>query len=173
MFSLPGPRVQPLVGELGSHSHPARPKKKKREKTNKQNPSDSADSTEGWTWRLEWGCRLTYHPDHGHPEAKTFLRAWKWHHAEVMNGNGAPPPPENLQQTTRIHPSHKPTQHYTWIIDDLIWQKRHEPCNIKQAKPKRTACIKTSALGTPLVVQWLRLCAPNAGGPGFNPWSGN
>ena len=25
--------------------------------------------------------------------------------------------------------------------------------------------------GTSLVVQWLRLCAPNAGGLGFNPWS--
>ena len=24
-----------------------------------------------------------------------------------------------------------------------------------------------------LVVQWVRLCAPNARGPGFNPWSGN
>ena len=27
--------------------------------------------------------------------------------------------------------------------------------------------------GTSVVVQWLRLCAPNAEGPGFNPWSGN
>ena len=27
--------------------------------------------------------------------------------------------------------------------------------------------------GTSVVVQWLRLCAPNAECPGFNPWSGN
>ena len=27
--------------------------------------------------------------------------------------------------------------------------------------------------GTTLVVQWLRLHTPDAGGPGFNPWSGN
>ena len=27
--------------------------------------------------------------------------------------------------------------------------------------------------GTSLVAQWLRLCTPNAGGAGFNPWSGN
>ena len=27
--------------------------------------------------------------------------------------------------------------------------------------------------GTSLTVQWLRLHAPNAGGPGFYPWSGN
>ena len=27
--------------------------------------------------------------------------------------------------------------------------------------------------GTSLVGQWLRLYAPRAGGPGFNPWSGN
>ena len=27
--------------------------------------------------------------------------------------------------------------------------------------------------GTSLVVQWLRLHAPDAGGPGFDPWSGN
>ena len=30
-----------------------------------------------------------------------------------------------------------------------------------------------STPGNSLVVQWLRLCAPNAGGPSFNPWSGN
>ena len=24
-----------------------------------------------------------------------------------------------------------------------------------------------------VVVRWLRFCAPNAEGPGFNPWSGN
>ena len=24
-----------------------------------------------------------------------------------------------------------------------------------------------------LVVQWLKLCAQNVGGPGFNPWRGN
>ena len=27
--------------------------------------------------------------------------------------------------------------------------------------------------GTSLVVQWLRLCIPNAGGLGFDPWAGN
>ena len=32
---------------------------------------------------------------------------------------------------------------------------------------------KDVKLGTSLVVQWLRLCTPNAGGPGFDPWSGN
>ena len=26
---------------------------------------------------------------------------------------------------------------------------------------------------TSLEVWWLRLCAPNAGGPGLDPWSGN
>ena len=29
------------------------------------------------------------------------------------------------------------------------------------------------SLGISLVVQWLRLHLPSAGGPGFNPWSGN
>ena len=33
--------------------------------------------------------------------------------------------------------------------------------------------IKKGNLGTSLVVQWLRLRAPNPEGPGFNPWSGN
>ena len=27
--------------------------------------------------------------------------------------------------------------------------------------------------GTSVVVQWLRLCAPNAGEPKFDPWSGD
>ena len=31
---------------------------------------------------------------------------------------------------------------------------------------------KGSTLGTSLVVQWLRLCAPNAGGPGLIPGQG-
>ena len=30
-----------------------------------------------------------------------------------------------------------------------------------------------NSMGTSLVVQWLRLYAHNAGGPGFKPWSGN
>lgn len=29
------------------------------------------------------------------------------------------------------------------------------------------------SIGISLVVQWLTLQAPNAGGPGFDPWSGN
>ena len=34
--------------------------------------------------------------------------------------------------------------------------------------------IKKSKMGTSLVVQWLRLCAPNAGDLGLiDPWSGN
>ena len=33
--------------------------------------------------------------------------------------------------------------------------------------------IKILKGGTSLVVQWLRLRAPKAGGPGFHPWSGN
>ena len=33
--------------------------------------------------------------------------------------------------------------------------------------------FKTSSHGTFLVAQWLRLCASNEGGPGFDLWSGN
>ena len=33
--------------------------------------------------------------------------------------------------------------------------------------------LKNKHRGIFLVVQWLRLPAPNAGGPGFSPWSGN
>ena len=32
---------------------------------------------------------------------------------------------------------------------------------------------KKQDIGTSLVVQWLRLHAPQCKGPGFNPWSGN
>ena len=32
---------------------------------------------------------------------------------------------------------------------------------------------KNNTGGTSLVVQWLRHCDPNAGGPGSDPWSGN
>ena len=40
-------------------------------------------------------------------------------------------------------------------------------------KWRRRKSIRKEAEGTSLVVQWLRLCAPNAGGRGFKPWSGN
>ena len=33
--------------------------------------------------------------------------------------------------------------------------------------------FKNRALGTSLVIQWLSVCAFNAGGHRFNPWSGN
>ena len=33
--------------------------------------------------------------------------------------------------------------------------------------------IKNLIKGTSLVAQWIRLRAPNAGGPGFDPWSWN
>ena len=34
-------------------------------------------------------------------------------------------------------------------------------------------CNLKTFLGPSLMVQWLKLRASNAGGPGFNPWSGN
>ena len=37
-----------------------------------------------------------------------------------------------------------------------------------QVIPNRLMNMCVSA--TSLVVQWVRLCAPNAGGQGFNPW---
>ena len=58
--------------------------------------------------------------------------------------------------------------------------------NKKQKKPKtKTKIFLQSNLvvfnifilktqtGTSLVVQWLRFCASNAGGPRFNSWLGN
>ena len=33
--------------------------------------------------------------------------------------------------------------------------------------------LKKLKYRTSLMVQWLRLCVPSAGGLGFNPWSGN
>ena len=33
--------------------------------------------------------------------------------------------------------------------------------------------IGNTVQGTSLMVQWLKLHAPNAGGRGFDPWSGN
>ena len=38
---------------------------------------------------------------------------------------------------------------------------------------EKQAMSKLGSSGTSLVVQWVRLCTPNAGGPGFDPWSGN
>ena len=57
---------------------------------------------------------------------------------------------------------------YTWYMafNQLHWYIMSKNRNT----PSRTKPIK---IGTSLVVLWLRPWAPNAGGPGFNLWSGN
>ena len=42
-----------------------------------------------------------------------------------------------------------------------------------RSTPQRALEGSRDRTGTSLVVQWLRLQAPNAGGPGFSPWSTN
>ena len=174
MFSLPAPWVQPLVGELGSHSHPASPKKRERKnkQTNKthrilqtQQKGEPGDLNGDADWPTILIVDIQRQRRFSEPESDIMQRWWM---VKVL-----PSPLRTWIQTTCIHPSHKPTQHYISITDDLIWQKRHEPCNIKQARPKRTACIKTSALGTPLMIQWLRLCVfLMQGVPGSIPGQG-
>ena len=39
--------------------------------------------------------------------------------------------------------------------------------------PLQTDSEDETLIGTSLVVQWLRLCAPSARGTQFDPWSGN
>ena len=43
----------------------------------------------------------------------------------------------------------------------------------KQDEKLERTIILNLYKGTSLVVQWLRLQAPDAGGQGFNPWSRN
>ena len=43
----------------------------------------------------------------------------------------------------------------------------------ERTEPAREFIGQEEELGTLLAVQWIRLCAPGAGGPGFNPCSGN
>ena len=43
----------------------------------------------------------------------------------------------------------------------------------REALGQRKSEDKLILCGTSLVAQWLRLRAPNAGGPGFDPWSEN
>ena len=47
--------------------------------------------------------------------------------------------------------------------------KRHS-LNMKNVE--QISCLRSYGWGTSLVVQWLRLCAPNAGGPGLIPGQG-
>ena len=39
--------------------------------------------------------------------------------------------------------------------------------------PKNKVSAKNKQSGTSLMVQWLKLCGPNAGGPGWIPGQGN
>ena len=51
---------------------------------------------------------------------------------------------------------------------EYVWKKV-----ITRNKSLKAFGGKKAILGTSLLVQQLRLCAPNAGGLEFNPWSGN
>ena len=48
-----------------------------------------------------------------------------------------------------------------------IYPSERGPCKKVPFKKK-----KNEEIGTSLVVQWLRLCVPNAGGPGLMPGQG-
>ena len=48
-----------------------------------------------------------------------------------------------------------------------------EICEFSEKRMERKHTFKKLANGTSLVIQWLRLCALSAGGPGFDLWSGN
>ena len=59
-----------------------------------------------------------------------------------------------------------------WLRGEVQWQGQRDTCRewagiISHFEDKKWS------LRTSLVVQWLSICSPNAGGPGFNPWSGN
>ena len=47
------------------------------------------------------------------------------------------------------------------------------PGGLERASSSGEVRIKGNYAGTSLVVQWLRLPAPNIGGPGLDPWPGN
>ena len=63
-----------------------------------------------------------------------------------------------------------------WSIPERVNGKQ---CPVDSSQGKGLAAEDSSRRkdkrkpGTSLVVQWLRLQAPNAGDPGLNPWSGN
>ena len=57
----------------------------------------------------------------------------------------------------------------------LLGDRKQEPwsysCKELDAAYNKTE-LRRGFLGTPLVAQWIRLCAPNAGGPGSIPGQG-
>ena len=50
------------------------------------------------------------------------------------------------------------------IFPNLLWERIEKRLSYR---------IKVEEKGTSLVIQWLRLCAPRAGGLGLIPWPGN
>ena len=59
------------------------------------------------------------------------------------------------------------------MLDEFYQEIEKEAIYINSLyKARITLDIKTQYGGTSLVVQWLRLCAPNAGGPGLIPGQG-
>ena len=75
-----------------------------------------------------------------------------------------------LQTSMAWHVWHIGSENFKDIFflswQSLLQKKSHE------VRPIRKATLLKSR-GTSLLVQWLRLWAPNRSGPGFNPWSGN
>ena len=67
-----------------------------------------------------------------------------------------------------------------WVCKDIWAVDRNSGCQdaasirwqLSWGKNMEKRKFKNKSSGISLVVQWLRLWAPNAGGPGFNPWLG-
>ena len=79
-------------------------------------------------------------------------------------------------------PAPNPSQHqdlFQWVNSShevarvLEFQLQHQSFQWTPRTDLLLLSHKSNEIGTSLVVQWLRLWAPNAAAPKFSPWSGN
>ena len=61
----------------------------------------------------------------------------------------------------------------TWSLGEKLWLAYAAETLLCQQRSVKLKLKLWYFHGTSLVAQWLRLCAPKAGGPKFSPWSGN
>ena len=117
-----------------------------------------------------------------------FVRRGKW-------GGGYRNTTRRQQQTQRIAVQERrqkdtrgvqpPLTACEWLLLFLCAEDDLTPCqsslsllrfsyipNISTQMPQRNLKLEMSHPGTSLVVQWVRLCVPNAGGPGSIPGQG-
>ena len=174
--------------ETGGKRPPAKdawsPRNQKRQEGLSPEPTEREVDLSFRRWPPEWGGSrsLLSQAPLSAPQNTYTIPTWM----RAPWGIKASGPPPSLQDTHRLHLDESPSGHEAFrhpTPQDThtvpTWTRAPRGMRAATSLPilrswlLRMFIKKPESSGTALVVQWLRLHALNAGGLGFNPWSGN